>query len=488
MTEYDSEMCANAASRHRNGPARACSGKLRCGSALIGAVVLLASATPVVAQISLAAAVDLAQRNNPRVKIAQADVAKARAVLSEADDVYIPSLTAGAGLGEAYGYSPNPPTLFTFNSGALVYNPSQRYYVRSARAGVEAAQHSYQEAQQAVDEDTAQAFLALQHDQQRLAIVNDQSGFAARLVAITQQRLDAGQAAPIDITQAKLTQANLRVSLLHTQDDVSADRDHLARLLGVPEAGLAIDNNLPAAPAIDPNASADASPLQPAVAAAYSTALARQQQASGDASYRFKPQINLVVQYNRYATFTDTFKSLNNLYNKALTANEYVAGVQITLPLYDRYREAKARETAADASHALHEAEQAKLQSLDSQAKLRHSLPEIQARLDVANLQEQLAQQQLAILRVQLQAGNPNGVQMTPADEQTALITEADKELAALDAGFQLRQTEITLLRMTGGLNAWLQSPSIPVATPTLPSTQLTPNDANPLPAAPAPR
>jgi outer membrane protein TolC len=76
------------------------------------------------AQISLTTAVDLAIRHNPRVKSAEADVLKATAQVSEALDAYIPSISVGAGLGQAYGYSPNPPTLATVTAGSVIYSAS----------------------------------------------------------------------------------------------------------------------------------------------------------------------------------------------------------------------------------------------------------------------------------------------------------------------------------------------------------------------------
>ena len=51
------------------------------------------------AQISLISAVDLALKNNPRVRLAQADFDKSAAVLKESKDVYIPAITVGSGLG-----------------------------------------------------------------------------------------------------------------------------------------------------------------------------------------------------------------------------------------------------------------------------------------------------------------------------------------------------------------------------------------------------
>src|ERR1035437_2223817 len=159
----------------------------------VALAVAAAMAAPAQGQMSLTPAVDMALHSNPRVQSALADVWKAQAVLSEAHDVYIPAITAGAGLGQAYGYLPNPPTLFTVNAGSLVYNASQIFYIRSARAGLNAAQLSLRDVRETVAQDTALAFLALAHDQQREQVIRQQTGFAETLVTIVQQRVDAGQ-------------------------------------------------------------------------------------------------------------------------------------------------------------------------------------------------------------------------------------------------------------------------------------------------------
>jgi hypothetical protein len=61
---------------------------------------------------------------------------------------------------------------------------------------------------------------------------------------------------------------------------------------------------------------------------------------------------------------------------------------------------------------------------------------------------------------------------MTPSDEQNARISEREKYLGVVDAGYQLRQAEIHLLRQTGQLIPWLksatssQAPSAPAPQP----------------------
>jgi hypothetical protein len=121
------------------------------------------------------------------------------------------------------------------------------------------------------------------------------------------------------------------------------------------------------------------------------------------------------------------------------------------------------------------------IDALDSQTRLRHTITELHAQADIATLRQQLAQQKLDVLRVQLQSGtgNPNGPQMSPKDEQTARIAERDQYLAVLDASFQLRQTEIQLLRQSGELESWFKSV---ISAPANPSPQ------NNLPPSPAPQ
>jgi outer membrane protein TolC len=425
------------------------------------------------AQLSLGSAVDLAVRNNPRVLSAQDDVKRAAAQIDEIHDAYIPSVNAGAGIGQAYGYLPNPPTLFTVTAGSLAFSISQFSYARSARAGFKAAQLALTDAREAVAQDTALAFLQLGHDQQRQQAIDQQRSFATNLVTIVQQRLDAGQDTQIDLKQAQITAAELRLASLTAGDNVSGDRDHLARLIGLPTASLtqiepAPDFTIPAESASPGLLYATAG-----VASAFDNAEAKFQQAKGDSTFRYWPQINFFTQYNRYATFTDSFATLKNLndcptttvgtttcHNSQIGADEAAFGVQITMPFFDKVRSAKSREAFAEAAHTLHDAQNAQIEALDGQSHIRHSIDELEAQADLALLQQQMAQLQLDVLQQQMQSGSGTtfGPQMTPKDEQKARIAERDKYLAVIDANFQLRQSQIQLLRQTGQLQKFLKS------------------------------
>jgi hypothetical protein len=254
---------------------------------------------------------------------------------------------------------------------------------------------------------------------------------------------------------------------LRAQDDTANDRARLARMLGVPETALTVDKDFPGAPLPDEAAPPHAEKYASAgVASAFANAEARRQQAIGDATFLFRPQINMFGQYNRYATFSNSYKQLQQVYldpvtNKSrLTANEWFFGIQLSVPIVDFLHRDKGRESLAIATKAQHDAENVQLDALDGEARSSHAIRELQAQVEVAGLQQQLSQQQLDVVLLQLQngTGNPEAPQLTPKEEQNARIAERERFLGVVDANFQLRQAEIQLLRQTGQLLTWLQN------------------------------
>jgi outer membrane protein TolC len=423
---------------------------------LTGCVVVLTGASAARAQISFTTAIDLALKNSPRVKIAQADVDKALAALQQARDVYVPTLVGGSGLGYSYGFPVGQPSVFNFTSQSLVFNFSQQDYIRSARAALTAANLSLHDARQTVAADAAVTYLMLDRDQERLSAFQDQSGHAGKLVNIVEDRLGAGQDTQIDLTTAQLSAAQIHLAQLRAEDEMAADQLHLAKLTGLPSDGLTTEpSSVPAFSGAGGEAGTPMQAMSPGVQAAYATAQAKQEIAFGDARYLWRPQIYFAAQYNRYAEFNNYAQ-----YYAHFQHNNAGIGVEITVPIYDIVHKAKARESAADAARALHEADLARDQFVEGQQKIQRSTEELKARAEVASLDQQLAQEQLDAVLVQLKhgSGNLSGPQMTPKDEENSRIAEREKFLTLLDARFQMRQAEIELMRQTGELEPWLKS------------------------------
>jgi outer membrane protein TolC len=423
---------------------------------VITCTVVAAASLPAVAQISFTSALDLALKNSPNVLMAQANVEKARAALSQSRDVYVPSVAGGSGLGYSYGFPVGQPSVFNFTMQSLVFNFSQGDYIRASHFALNAAELALKDAQQAVTEDVAITYVALDRDSQRQKALSEQEGYAYRLIDIIQERLGAGEDTPIDLTGAQLSAAQIKLAKLRSDDEAENDQAHLALLIGVPAQGLSVvSSSIPSftSPQVDlPEASPKSSP---SVASAYATANAKQQIAFGDARYLWRPQISFAAQYNRYAKFNNY-----DLYYSHFQHNNFGIGVEITLPIFDMAHRAKARESAADAVYAEREADQARDQFLEGRQKMRHATSELAAQAQVATLDQQLAQQQLDILMVQLKSGNgnPSAPQMTPKDEEKSRIAEREKFLTVLDTSFEMRKAEINLLRQTGQLEDWVQS------------------------------
>ena len=303
--------------------------------------------TPASAQISFTTAIDLALKSNPKVLMAQADVDKALASVQQLRDAYIPNVVGGSGIGPpSYGFPLGQPSIFNITSQSLVFSYSQRDYIRAARAALDAANLTLKDIREGVAEDTAITYLALDRDMQRQAALEQQQGFADRLVSIVQERLDAGQDTPIDLTTSRLTAAQVRLARLRAEDETAADQAHLARLIGLPAQGLGTaSDSVPTLPCYLSPISHGTTPFtSPAVESAYAIARSKRQTAFGDARYLWRPQIYFEGQYSRFAKYTN----IQDYYFR-FQQNNAAVGVQITIPFYDMAHRAKARESAADA-------------------------------------------------------------------------------------------------------------------------------------------
>ncbi|WP_162538395.1 TolC family protein [Granulicella sp. WH15] len=424
------------------------------------------------AQISLTSAVDLALSNSPRIKIAQSDVARAKASLEEVKDAYIPSVSgASSGAGYSSGFPLGTPTVFSVSAQSLVFSYSQKDYIRSADQGLSASSFALKEVREQVAEDTAVTYLTLTRDQQQRAALAQETEYAAHLEAIAKDRLDSGQDSAMEYTRARRTGVQLRLQSLQLDDAIAADADHLSRLIGVPVSGLLADPasipRLPfeSGPGGQPPAALTSTdvaslPDSAGVAASFATARARREQAFGDARYVLRPQISFGAQYSRVSLYNNAYVVYYpSVGRPGLSENAYGFALNITIPVLDAAHKAHARISQADAVHAEQQAILDRDTYREGRMKLQRSMAELSAHAELAALDRDLAQQQLDVLLTQLQAAPAGSTPpLTPKDEQNARILERQRYIEMLEAQFQLRQNEIHLLKQTGGLEDWLTS------------------------------
>jgi outer membrane protein TolC len=443
-------------------PLKTANNSRRRWTRLFAATALVPALHPLLApaQVSLRTVVELAQQNSTQVRIADADVAKARAELAESRDVFIPSITFGSGLPAfpEVGYTGNLPTIWDATVQSMVFSLAQIRYVQAARIGLRAAQLSQKDAREQVALDASTAYIELDAVQAELSAGRQQESYASRLVEIEQQRSEAGVDPLADLLQDQLTAAQLKLKRLHLETRAATLAKQLAALTGLPVGSIAPDHaSIPEIPAVtgDPvrhsPAALDAADLK-------ATSLARV--AKGDQERVWFPQVAFGAQYNRNTELLNNISA--TFFSGKLPTDNFSSGFNINLPLFDSEVRAKARESAAEALRARVEAEQAQKQNDVQIEQLTGSLRELDAEAEVARLKQQIADEQLKTVLTQLELGNgaaggPGAPpQANPTAEQAARIDERQKYMESLDAGLDLSKARLNLLRALGHMQDWL--------------------------------
>jgi outer membrane protein TolC len=425
---------------------------------LLAGIVAVSSA-PLAAQVSLGVVVDLAQRNSSAVKLAQADVRKAEASLSATKDVYIPNLMIGSGLPALpdVGFTGGVPSIINGNVQSLVFSIPQKQYMDAARAGLKAATLSLKDAREQAALDVSLNYIELDAVQHSLETVHQQETLASRLVEIEQQRTEAGVDPLSELLQAQLIVAQMKLKRIHLESRVATLQEQIAVLTGLPAQLVITDRtSIPEIPAV--TATHPDSPSN-AIQATLQIAISKQKTARGDWMSGFLPQLGFNAMYSRSTTILNDF---NSYYAKPIPTNNFSSGFSIQFPFLDFVRNAKAKQSAADALRATAEAEQAARQNEVQIASLSNSLRELDAEAEIATLKQQIADEQLHAVLTQLELGNGAGSganaqpQLSPKAEQQARIDERQKFLDSLDATLDLSKTRLSLLRALGHMEDWL--------------------------------
>jgi outer membrane protein TolC len=329
-------------------------------AALVPALAPVLAPAPLSAQVSLTTVVELAQQNSATVRLADADVAKARAVLAESRDAFIPSLSFGSGLPAfpEIGFTGSLPSIWGATVQSMVFSLPQVRYVEAARTGLKAAQLNQAAARDQVALDASEAYIELDTVNTELDATRQQEAYASKLVAIEQQRTEAGVDPLTELLQAQLAAAQLKLKRLHLETRVATLSQQLAALTGLPLNSITPDRaSIPEIPAV----TADSAPHStPVLDSADLQAASRERAAKGDQERVWFPQIAFGLIYDRNTT---ALNSINQYYKHFIPANNLSSGFNINLPLFDVGVRAKARESAAEALRARVEAEQARRQN-----------------------------------------------------------------------------------------------------------------------------
>lgn len=114
----------------------------------------------------------------------------------------------------------------------------------------------------------------------------------------------------------------------------------------------------------------------------------------------------------------------------------------------------------AEAHHAEHQLESLRDQDAENRLKLQHSLAELSAKAELAEIDHGLAQDRLDAIIVEENATGVKGSvpAATPKDKLMARIQERRKYLEMLGARLDLTKAQLDALRQAGELEKWIRS------------------------------
>jgi outer membrane protein TolC len=322
--------------------------------------------------------------------------------------------------------------------------------VKSARTSLQAVNMSSKDQRDAVIQDTALTYIELNKWDQDIDLLNTAVNNNLKMETVEQERIKAGVDSPVEENRAKLATARVRVRLVEAKGSADVLRMHLAQLTGLSAAELQTDaDSIPNFPEVkqEDNLAARAGDVNPAVKAAQQQAIAKQFTAQAEhralyPSFDVAGQYALLSNFNNYQVYIQRFQHHNA-----------TGGLVLRFPFFDSTQRAKAAQAKADAIRSSHEADVAKEKISLETLRVQRMVQELDASVEVAQLEYNLAQSDLQAIQVQMQSGTG-----TLRQEQDARSKVEQTYDALIDANFALDKARVQLLRNTGDLEQWARS------------------------------
>ncbi len=399
--------------------------------------------------LTLKSAIEMALRNSKDIQIAklQASLATHASQVSKAQ--FLPNLYAGSGAGYTYGIPETPggraPSLFNFTYTEQVFNEPLKGEGKELEEQARSQRIVLEDVKNSVIARTAMAYLELGKVRHSLELLRGEQESAEKILQVTQERQGEGYELPVEVTKAQLTKAQVTQRILQLE----GREDELVVFLQG-QLGLAQEQAIQVTPEELPGEAEQEGANLVAMAMQNNAGLLLAESDVRAKEFRLKgekrgnwPTLELVSTYSRLANFNNYLD-----YFKKFQPNNFNAGVQIQVPIFS----AKTKQAIGLAQINL-ETSQATLASKKTQVsaevrqKTRH-LRERDAAKEVARLELQLAQQNIAVLQEQFTEGKVN-----LREVERARLDENEKWMGYLDANFQRQQAQLDLLKTAGQLD-----------------------------------
>jgi len=399
--------------------------------------------------LTLKRAIEMALQNSKDIQVAkiQASIADHAALITKAE--FMPNLYAGSGAGYTNGIPETPggraPSVFNVTYTEKVFNEPVRGQGKELQEQAKAQKTLLEDMKNSVIVRTAMAYLELGKVRHSLELLRKEQESAEKIVQVTQERQGEGFELPVEVTKAQLTKAQVIQRILQLEGREDELEIFLRNQLGLgPDQAVEVTpEDLPGA-AEQEGANLIAMAMQNNVGLrlAESDVRAKEFRFTGE-KRGYWPMLELVSTYSVLAKYNNYLEFFNHFQR-----NNFNAGIQMQVPIFSA-------KTKADIGLARVNLEAAKVNlenkksevSADVRLQTRH-VREREAAKEVARLELQLAQQNVAVLQSQFGEGKLNLREM-----EKARLEESEKWMAYLDANFQRQQAQLDLLKTAGQLD-----------------------------------
>jgi outer membrane protein len=406
--------------------------------------------------LTLKRAIELALQNSKDIQLAKLQVRVTDDTALVTGSEFRPNLYVGSGAGYTYGIPSTPggqaPSIFNVTYTQQVLNEPLRGVRREQLEQAQAQRLLLEQTRELVMARVASAYLELVKVRHVLDLLQKEKQSADKIVEVTQQRQGEGYELPQEVTKAQLTRAQVVQRIFQLE----GRQDELEVYLRS-QLGLAAEQTIDVTPEDLPgsaeqegaNLIAMASQSSPSILLAESQVKGKEIRLIGE-KRGYWPTLELVSLYQVLAKFNNYNQYLRNPAD--FRYNNLNAGVNVQMPIFST-------KTRANVELAKANLEAAKInlasQRTQVSAEVRQKSRRVQgadAAKEVARLELQLSQQNLAVVQSQFSEGKLN-----LRDVERARLDENEKWMTYLDANFQRQQAQLELLRTAGQLDRVLQ-------------------------------
>jgi outer membrane protein len=426
----------------------------RLGIRLVVAAVTLTGigVYPVRAQdsekLTLRQTVTLAEQNSRDLALARVQYSIAQGQISVDRAEFRPNLYTGSGAAYTSGFPATPggsgPSIFNLSYTQQVFNLPLSGQTKAAEDRAANAKLEMDRVRDDVIVRAASAFLDLANVRHALELMRSEQASAEKILQVTQDRANAGQELPIEVTRSELTAAQVQERILKLEGREENLAEQLRAMTGIPE-----DRPIEVA-SEEPSFSTDqqeAELLEMAMKSDFSIQEAENERQAREHIFKgakggYWPSVSIIGEYEVLTKFNNYQE-----FYKQFQRNNVTVGLQIQIPIFSS-------RTRADVSLAKRQLDEAEVLlgskkdqvRLDVMQKVR-SVRELDASREVARLELKLAQQTLDMMQAKFEDGRA-----TLRDLEQARLDESDKWVAFLDADLAREQGQLSLLQATGQL------------------------------------